>query len=132
MNLRRVRFRQSSKSGFLTQSPLTVKGRAARRRIKDSAADLRALLGRDQISCGRFGRSQDNERHSRKLVDKEMPRISNEMGWNYLERATRIELAFSAWEADVLPLNYARVGSIVVAFEVPVSTRGPDPSSSSH
>ncbi len=26
----------------------------------------------------------------------------------YLERATRIELAFSAWEADVLPLNYAR------------------------
>ena len=24
------------------------------------------------------------------------------------ERATRIELAFSAWEADVLPLNYAR------------------------
>jgi hypothetical protein len=25
-----------------------------------------------------------------------------------LERATRIELAFSAWEADVLPLNYAR------------------------
>ena len=30
-----------------------------------------------------------------------------------LERATRIELAFSAWEADVLPLNYARVASIV-------------------
>ncbi len=27
-----------------------------------------------------------------------------------VERATRIELAFSAWEADVLPLNYARVG----------------------
>ena len=27
----------------------------------------------------------------------------------YVERATRIELAFSAWEADVLPLNYARV-----------------------
>jgi hypothetical protein len=26
-----------------------------------------------------------------------------------LERATRIELAFSAWEADVLPLNYARL-----------------------
>ena len=30
-----------------------------------------------------------------------------------LERATRIELAFSAWEADVLPLNYARTGSMV-------------------
>ena len=25
-----------------------------------------------------------------------------------VERATRIELALSAWEADVLPLNYAR------------------------
>src|SRR6478752_4860105 len=25
------------------------------------------------------------------------------------ERATRIELALSAWEAEVLPLNYARV-----------------------
>jgi hypothetical protein len=30
-----------------------------------------------------------------------------------LERATRIELAFSAWEADVLPLNYTRVAPIV-------------------
>ena len=27
----------------------------------------------------------------------------------FRERATRIELAFSAWEADVLPLNYARI-----------------------
>ena len=26
----------------------------------------------------------------------------------YVERVTRIELAFSAWEADVLPLNYTR------------------------
>ena len=26
----------------------------------------------------------------------------------YLERVTRIELALSAWEADVLPLNYTR------------------------
>ena len=25
-----------------------------------------------------------------------------------LERVTRVELAFSAWEADVLPLNYTR------------------------
>ena len=30
-----------------------------------------------------------------------------------VERVTRIELAFSAWEADVLPLNYARVGATV-------------------
>lgn len=25
------------------------------------------------------------------------------------ERVTRIELAYSAWEADVLPLNYTRI-----------------------
>ncbi len=30
--------------------------------------------------------------------------------WPVLERVTRIELAFSAWEADVLPLNYTRRG----------------------
>ena len=34
----------------------------------------------------------------------------NPMSPQSLERATRIELAFSAWEADVLPLNYARGG----------------------
>ena len=28
--------------------------------------------------------------------------------WAFVERVTRIELAFSAWEADVLPLNYTR------------------------
>ena len=27
---------------------------------------------------------------------------------NTVERVTRIELALSAWEADVLPLNYTR------------------------
>ena len=30
------------------------------------------------------------------------------------ERATGIEPAFSAWEADVLPLNYTRVGAVMV------------------
>jgi hypothetical protein len=35
-----------------------------------------------------------------------LPKGQSECKW--LERATRIELAFSAWEADVLPLNYAR------------------------
>jgi SAM-dependent methyltransferase len=29
----------------------------------------------------------------------------------YVERVTRIELALSAWEADVLPLNYTRVSA---------------------
>jgi hypothetical protein len=35
--------------------------------------------------------------------------LANRATNSSLERATRIELAFSAWEADVLPLNYARV-----------------------
>jgi hypothetical protein len=39
-----------------------------------------------------------------------------------VERATRIELAFSAWEADVLPLNYARVATIVVRMNLPPTT----------
>ena len=29
---------------------------------------------------------------------------------DFLERVTGIEPAFSAWEADVLPLNYTRKG----------------------
>jgi hypothetical protein len=37
-----------------------------------------------------------------------------------LERATRIELAFSAWEADVLPLNYTRAFSIVLLGSIVV------------
>jgi hypothetical protein len=31
-----------------------------------------------------------------------------------VERVTRIELALSAWEADVLPLNYTRAASPAV------------------
>ena len=30
---------------------------------------------------------------------------------NWFERVTRIELALSAWEADVLPLNYTRLAA---------------------
>jgi hypothetical protein len=32
-----------------------------------------------------------------------------------MERVTRIELALSAWEADVLPLNYTRTTGIRAA-----------------
>ena len=36
-----------------------------------------------------------------------------------VERVTRIELALSAWEADVLPLNYTRsTGTGVPAGEI--------------
>ncbi len=33
--------------------------------------------------------------------------IAADLGF-FVERVTRIELALSAWEADVLPLNYTR------------------------
>ncbi len=33
------------------------------------------------------------------------------------ERATRIELALSAWEADVMPFHYARVWLYWVSIE---------------
>ena len=34
---------------------------------------------------------------------------------DFSERATGIEPAFSAWEADVLPLNYARERRSILA-----------------
>ena len=37
-----------------------------------------------------------------------MPERADELGISGWERVTRIELALSAWEADVLPLNYTR------------------------
>ena len=48
----------------------------------------------------------------------------------FVERATGIEPAFSAWEADVLPLNYARsapwIGSVSVAgSQHPAHNRAP-------
>ncbi len=52
-----------------------------------------------------------------------MPKLTNEtpLTWRFaLERVTRIELALSAWEADVLPLNYTRAQlqlSVVAVME---------------
>ncbi len=37
-----------------------------------------------------------------------MPETMFDLGVVRVERVTRIELALSAWEADVLPLNYTR------------------------
>src|SRR5262249_59659147 len=39
------------------------------------------------------------------------PGPATRLAWAFVvERVTRIELALSAWEADVLPLNYTRAG----------------------
>ncbi|MCU1362374.1 MAG: hypothetical protein JWM55_202, partial [Acidimicrobiaceae bacterium] len=46
----------------------------------------------------------------RRTHRKPKPSLTNRKAkFEMVERATRIELAFSAWEADVLPLNYARI-----------------------
>jgi putative flippase GtrA len=46
-------------------------------------------------------------RHS--LIDPDNKQTPGRLTWGFLmERVTRIELALSAWEADVLPLNYTR------------------------
>src|SRR5712691_1836648 len=37
--------------------------------------------------------------------------MGDELAVHRVERVTRIELALSAWEADVLPLNYTRSGT---------------------
>ena len=42
-----------------------------------------------------------------------------------VERVTRIELALSAWEADVLPLNYTRRAVVMMVVLRPVSATEP-------
>ena len=42
-----------------------------------------------------------------------------------VERVTRIELALSAWEADVLPLNYTRVVCPATAGAAAYQSRRP-------
>src|SRR5881397_495248 len=42
-------------------------------------------------------------------VERRQRTTPRPMTWGFIwERVTRIELALSAWEADVLPLNYTR------------------------
>ena len=46
------------------------------------------------------------------MTGRERPTLASEtsLTWRFaLERVTGIEPALSAWEADVLPLNYTRV-----------------------
>jgi hypothetical protein len=48
----------------------------------------------------------------------------------FVERVTRIELALSAWEADVLPLNYTRDAPGPAGRRLPPGGRvGPVPTS---
>ena len=60
---------------------------------------LRIVRNRAQF---RFQRGTDTVRLSTRCATKQP------LSWCFRERMTGIEPAFSAWEADVLPLNYIR------------------------
>ncbi len=52
-------------------------------------------------------------------------RRKHRLTWAFtLERVRRIELPYSAWEADVLPLNYTRVGAPTVPSGLSAASRG--------
>jgi hypothetical protein len=63
----------------------------------------------------------DGQRHLEVCPGAQPTHAIGHLTWDFtLERVTRIELALSAWEADVLPLNYTRAHqqwSVVAATE---------------
>ncbi len=70
-------------------------GKMARRELRRSSG-ARVATNRTQTSKGQ-------ERELAIMAGRQL-----ELGTHGVERVTRIELALSAWEADVLPLNYTR------------------------
>jgi hypothetical protein len=82
---------------------------------------LRATLGTavtDKLIQSTRARSRARPRSSRRAADThrgpglrapDTTKAQGVLTWAFVsERVTRIELALSAWEADVLPLNYTR------------------------
>jgi len=82
--------------------------------VRHHEQTFRALRGRFVGANGRV--TLDNVGTQWTLLVNQKPVQSLGCTAKSLERATGIEPAFSAWEADVLPLNYARVALIVVPF----------------
>ena len=67
------------------------------------------LVGQSALSCG--SENVSILWHDRRFVLTSAGPLPRDAGFtreDLRERATGIEPAFSAWEADVLPLNYAR------------------------
>jgi len=68
------------------------------------------------------GTSRAKEDQGSRLI---WPDLNYDPDLNYeVERVTRIELALSAWEADVLPLNYTRNALFRLAPGRPSIARG--------
>src|SRR6476661_6752877 len=60
------------------------------------------------VASGRRGDCSDGIRANGSREQAPVVIRGDRAGSEWMERATRIELALSAWEAEVLPLNYAR------------------------
>jgi hypothetical protein len=76
----------------------------------DGAVDDRRQPRRRQQDC-RFSALSGMARKINSctgMIRGQAPEVALTCGYT-MERVTRIELALSAWEADVLPLNYTRV-----------------------
>src|SRR3546814_14306089 len=56
--------------------------------------------------------------HDPRIAQRSRRRSVRPWATDSIERVTGIEPAFSAWEADVLPLNYTRVGALSVAAPI--------------
>ena len=73
------------------------------------ATTLDVLVQWGRARSGHAG-GQTREEVRQTPEERRSPRSLEAVTWGFgLERVTRIELALSAWEADVLPLNYTRV-----------------------
>jgi hypothetical protein len=79
------------------------------------SASLRPAFGQPDIFKKykpKTSSQQRHQRHGNEVESPEGPPTLGEEGGEEKsgrERVTGIEPAFSAWEADVLPLNYTRV-----------------------
>ena len=80
-----------------------------RRQIAHEVAELRVIDGVANIGIGNAVAAcrYAGLRHVKEYAPGRLTQTKRDAE-SISERATRIELAFSAWEADVLPLNYAR------------------------
>jgi hypothetical protein len=89
-------------------SPATVFAGATARDGSGTARKRCLIAMRDSV---KFRRQTDIELISANPTQRRRCRKNQEDLWENLERAKGIEPSYAAWEAAVLPLNYARASS---------------------
>ena len=103
----------SPRAALIYQHATTEHDHAIASRLDEMIGEAKATPSHQSCSFrarARDSRSRLLRAHPHACREGRTPRglPSRPSTGNLLERATGIELAFSAWEADVLPLNYAR------------------------